>query len=147
MKGVKRSGLLFFGVALWFIACDKVTENPEHSHGLRVAVGACMNRELAKSSADSALMGTVAFQSRDSIRLALQVELNCEATYAFEAVYRPPDTLAFSARDVGDTRAKCMCSKEVAFEFRAFHGEDLALVKYVQWDSRVFELIQPAKIP
>lgn len=140
MKFQKRKRLLFIYAALWVVACDTMTESPEHSPGLRVAMGECMNTALAKPSVDSTWTGLVKFQSRDSIHLTLSVELNCEASYAFEAKYRAPDTLAFTARDVGDMRSKCMCRKDVTFEYRASDGENLATVKFAKWESRVMDL-------
>lgn len=124
-----------------FIACEKATDVPANSSGLRVTVGSCDGKVLAKGSVDSTLLGTVHFQSRDSLSVTLPVVLLCVATYEFSAAYLAPDTLAFEAKDVGETRSRCGCNKEVTFEYNAGSGENLTSVKVAKFESQVFSLV------
>ncbi len=133
--------LLAVCAVLSFIACEKSTETPANSPGLRVTLGSCDGKAALKSAVDSALTGTVHFQSRDSLSVTLPVILNCQASYAFDALYRAPDTLAFEARDVGDSRSKCVCDKDVTFEYKATGGENLATVTIAKFDAQVFHLV------
>lgn len=133
--------LLFIITVAAVFACDQASDAPANSPGLSVALGECMNHGAAKASADSVLTGRIHFQSRDSIQVALLVVLNCQATYAFEVAYRAPDTLAFEARDVGDSRSKCVCEKDVTLEYKSSGKEDLETVQVAKFETIIFSLV------
>lgn len=126
-----------FGLLL-LAGCDFGTDSPSHSPGLSVVMAAC-SPALGKTSAKSA---QVRYVSKDSIGLDFEATLLCRADYVFQTTLAGT-ALRMSAKDVGDTRSRCVCARKLALDLKATQGEDYSSVRTLFFESDTFDLVLP----
>ncbi|HLP42914.1 MAG TPA: hypothetical protein VK465_15500, partial [Fibrobacteria bacterium] len=123
------------------MGCESSTQSPGNSPGLQVTLAKCQSQgAVQKIRGDISKRGKLIFTSSDSINFSIKAMLNCEAQYSFTASVIAPETLSMEAVDVGESRARCMCEKELLAQGKAMAGEDLSGIKFVKFATEVYEL-------
>lgn len=79
--------------------------------------------------------GQLVFRSSDSLNFRIKAFLNCDAQYAMVASVQSPETLAVAVTLIGNSRAKCMCKKEVTLGFKSTDAtmEKIEFVDFNGW--------------
>jgi hypothetical protein len=132
---------LALGVLCVLMGCDSTTETPGNSPGLQITLAKCQSPgAVPKIQADLPKEGKLNFNSVDSISFSIMAVLNCEAQHSFSAAIIAPDTLSMEVIDVGDTRSKCVCEKEISAHYKSMSGENFKNIEFVKFADQVYHL-------
>lgn len=124
------------------IGCDHLTQSQSNSPGLQVTLAKCETQGPAsKIQADTSKAGELIHRSSDSISFRIKASLLCVAQYAFSTAIVSPDTLTLKAIDIGDTRSKCVCEKEMTIEIKAMNNENFSGIIAVKFSSQIYSLL------
>ncbi len=127
--------ILFVFLAL-LMACNNGTDSSTNTAGLTVVSGPCA-KILAKSSAKQ---GVLIYAEKDSIGFIFNASLNCGATYAYHSFLIDGHTLSLSAVDVGDSRARCDCARDLTVNLKSVFVEDYSSVHTLVFEADTIEL-------
>lgn len=128
--------ILFVFLAL-LMACNNGTDSSTNTPGLTVVSGPCA-KVLAKSAAKQ---GILTYAEKDSIGFIFNATLNCGATYAYHSALIDSRTLSLSAEDVGDTRARCVCARDLTVNLKSMYSEDYSSVHTLVFYTDTIELV------
>jgi hypothetical protein len=118
-------------------ACDSGT-GPDSN--VRFSLSSCLKKAEKRSAGEAeGEIGRMVFRSSDSLAFSLSMELLCEASYSMIASVASPETLSVEVVDVGDSRSRCTCLKEVAFEYES-PASDLGKIAFVKTGALVYPL-------
>ena len=123
---------------LFLLGCDT---GPERNSNVAFSLSQCQQNGVGKAATtlDTLAPGKIFFKSADSLSFIINTILNCEAQYSMRASVISAETLDVAVSDIGSTRAKCVCKKDVTIGYKS-EGPSLAVIRYVRFDGQVYDL-------
>jgi hypothetical protein len=124
-------------LGLVFLACESSTDQ---NSNVQFNISSCRNvGEKRAAEKEESAQGRLIFRSKDSLSFSVPMQLNCGAEYSMYASIAAPETLSVSIADIGDSRARCFCDKEITIGFQS-PDADMDKIGFVKIGERVFEL-------